>query len=147
MGSEGVAHVRCLVKLSRLTRNPTVYRIASTLHFLIFFFITLLTWGFSLTDREIILIAVLNDLATLVISVDNTQISRRPDKWRVGQLLTLSFILAIFLTGFSFATFFIARDAFKVTWAELQTILYLQISSCPHFVIFSTRLPGYFWEK
>lgn len=112
-----------------------------------FSFITLLVWGFSLTDREIILIAVLNDLATLVISVDNTQISRRPDKWRVGQLLTLSLILALLLAGFSFATFFIARDGFKVTWQELQTILYLQISSCPHFVIFSSRVPGYFWEN
>ncbi|KAJ3059918.1 hypothetical protein HDU98_004061, partial [Podochytrium sp. JEL0797] len=29
----------------------------------------------------------------------------------------------------------------------LQTIMYLQISSCPHFVIFSTRLPGYFYEN
>jgi H+-transporting ATPase len=28
----------------------------------------------------------------------------------------------------------------------IQTIMYLQISSCPHFVIFSTRLPGWFWE-
>ncbi|KAJ3101483.1 hypothetical protein HK100_004539, partial [Physocladia obscura] len=27
------------------------------------------------------------------------------------------------------------------------TIMYLQISSCPHFVIFSTRLPGYFYEN
>ncbi|KAI8611537.1 hypothetical protein BC830DRAFT_1084003 [Chytriomyces sp. MP71] len=25
--------------------------------------------------------------------------------------------------------------------------MYLQISSCPHFVIFSTRLPGYFYEN
>jgi H+-transporting ATPase len=25
--------------------------------------------------------------------------------------------------------------------------MYLQISSCPHFVIFSTRLPGWFWEN
>ncbi|KAI8617600.1 hypothetical protein BC830DRAFT_1166862 [Chytriomyces sp. MP71] len=30
---------------------------------------------------------------------------------------------------------------------KLQTIMYLQISSCPHFVIFSTRLPGYFYEN
>ncbi|KAI9011798.1 hypothetical protein DFJ74DRAFT_645691 [Hyaloraphidium curvatum] len=128
-------------------RSYAIYRIASTLHFLIFFFITLLAFNFSLTDREIILIAVLNDAATMVISVDNTQISRKPDKWRIGQLLTLSLVLALCITGLSFATYFTALYAFHVNPEELQTIMYLQISATPHFVIFSTRVPGYFWEN
>jgi H+-transporting ATPase len=124
-----------------------VYRIASTIHFLAFFFITLIVFDFSLPDRLIILIAVLNDAATLVISVDNAKISRTPDKWRLGQLMVLSFVLGLLLMGISFAHYFVARDVFQVSPAELQTIMYLQISSCPHFVIFSTRVPGWFWES
>ncbi|KAJ3222546.1 hypothetical protein HDU81_009814, partial [Chytriomyces hyalinus] len=86
-------------------------------------------------------------------------ISQRPDKWRLGQLLTLSGILGILLMIISFIHFFIAKDAFGLTTlpekdnegvenaGKLQTIMYLQISSCPHFVIFSTRLPGHFYEN
>ncbi|KAJ3020750.1 UNVERIFIED_CONTAM: hypothetical protein HDU68_009987 [Siphonaria sp. JEL0065] len=128
-------------------RSYAVYRITSTIHFLIFFFISLLVFDFSLPDRLIILIAVLNDAATLVISIDNAKISQLPDKWRLGQLLTLSFILGILLMIISFAHYFVAKYAFNVTPGQLQTIMYLQISSCPHFVIFSTRLPSWFWEN
>jgi len=124
-----------------------VYRIASTIHFLIFFFITLLAFDFSLPDRLIILIAVLNDAATLVISIDNARISKRPDKWRLGQLLTLSFILGLCLCAISFGHYFVARDIFGETGQRLQTIMYLQISSCPHFVIFSTRLSTWWWKS
>ncbi len=124
-----------------------MYRIASTIHFLIFFFITLIVFDFSLPDRLILLIAVLNDAATLVISVDHAKISTKPDKWRLGRLLTLSFALGFLLMGTSFAVYFIARDVFHVTQPELQTIMYLQISSCPHFVIFSTRTESWFWKS
>ncbi|KAI8822455.1 uncharacterized protein EV422DRAFT_494864 [Fimicolochytrium jonesii] len=126
-------------------RSYALYRIASTIHFLIFFFITLLVFDFSLPDRLIILIAVLNDAATLVISVDNVRISPRHDKWRLGQLITLSFLIGLILVAISFAHFFIARDVFGETGKRLQTIMYLNISSCPHFVIFSTRVPSWFW--
>jgi len=95
----------------------------------------------------LILICVLNDAATLVISVDNTQISTKPDKWRLGQLMLLSVLLAMCLAALSFAHFFVARDVFNVTPDELHTIMYLHISSAPHFVIFSTRVPGYCWQN
>ncbi|KAI8872980.1 H(+)-ATPase [Ramicandelaber brevisporus] len=140
-------------------RSYALYRITSTIHFLIFFFIVTMVYKWQMRAILLIFIAVLNDAATLVISVDNAQISRRPDKWRIGQLITLSFLLAIFLTAMSFAHFFIARDVFGFPmnigieegkegydW-RLETVMYLHISSCPHFVIFSTRLPGFFWEN
>ncbi|KAJ1330359.1 plasma-membrane proton-efflux P-type ATPase [Batrachochytrium salamandrivorans] len=128
-------------------RSYSIYRITSTIHFLLFFFITLLVFDFSLPDRLIILIAVLNDAATLVISVDSAKISQKPDKWRLGQLLSLSFILGVLLMGISFAVFFFARSFPDLSPGQIQTIMYLQISSCPHFVIFSTRLPSWFWEN
>lgn len=124
-----------------------VYRIASTIHFLLFFFIALLAFSdFEMSDKLVIMIAVLNDAATLVISIDSAKISKKPDKWRLGQLLTLSTALGLFLTGFSFITYFIAKGC-GMTPKEIGTIMYLQISSCPHFVIFSTRVNGRFWES
>jgi len=144
-------------------RSYALYRIASTVHFLIFFFISITAFNFNLPTRLIILIAVLNDAATLVISVDNARISNRPDKWRLGQLMVLSSLLGFLLMIVSFAHFFIAWKVFNipkdilvtnddgttqwVTNGVLQTIMYLQISSCPHFVIFSTRVPTWFWTS
>ena len=131
-------------------RSYSVYRITSTIHFLIFFFITLLVWDFALPDRLIIMIAVLNDAATLVISVDNTKISRYPDKWRLGQLLTLSTVLGLCLVLMSFIVYFVGLDQLNkgnITADQLGTIMYLQVSSCPHFVIFTTRVPQWFWEN
>ncbi|KAJ3342797.1 hypothetical protein HDU93_000927 [Gonapodya sp. JEL0774] len=169
--SSGLSTIVDGIKASRAIfqrmRSYAVYRIASTIHFLLFFFVTLLAFDFSLPPRLIILIAVMNDAATLVIAIDNTKISQKPDKWRsahylgvltfralsnhlmipVGQLLTLSFVLALGLVVISFAHYFIARDVFNVDEDHLHTIMYLQISSCPHFVIFSTRLPSWFWEN
>ncbi|CAG8525422.1 10969_t:CDS:10 [Cetraspora pellucida] len=114
-------------------RSYSLYRITSTVHFLLFFFCIILAMDWSLPAVLLILIALLNDAATLAISVDNAQISGSPDKWRIGQLITLSLIMGMLLTMFSFAHYFIFLHVIKVTPA-------------PHFVIFSTRLSGHFWE-
>ncbi|EIE81463.1 plasma-membrane proton-efflux P-type ATPase [Rhizopus delemar RA 99-880] len=128
-------------------RSYALYRITSTIHFLMFMFIITLVEDWTMPAVLLIMICVLNDAATLVISVDNTEISEKPDKWRIGQLLTLSFVLASLLALLSFAHFYIARDIFHVTDNELHSIMYLHISSAPHFVIFSTRVPGYWWKN
>ena len=126
-------------------RSYALYRIASTIHFLLFFFVSIIAYDFELPTRLVLMICVLNDAATLVIAVDNAKISKRPDKWRLGQLIFLSFVLGLLLMGISFAHYFIAKP--YVTHAQLETIMYLQISSCPHFVIFSTRLGTWWWKN
>ncbi|KAG0213148.1 hypothetical protein BGX31_001335 [Mortierella sp. GBA43] len=128
-------------------RSYALYRITSTVHFLIFFFCITLAEGWHMKPILLILICILNDAATLVISVDNAKISAHPDKWRIGQLIFLSVVLGVLLTGLSFGHFYVARDVFNVTGKQLEAIMYLHISSAPHFVIFSTRLSGFFWEN
>ncbi|KAJ1672780.1 hypothetical protein EV182_006516 [Spiromyces aspiralis] len=71
----------------------------------------------------------------------------------------MSIILGGCLTALTFAVFFIARDVFGVPSdaglpsesdekvGKMETIIYLNISSAPHFTIFSTRLSGFFWEN
>ncbi|KAF9976433.1 hypothetical protein BGZ65_007840 [Modicella reniformis] len=139
-------------------RSYALYRITSTVHFLIFFFIVVMVYDWALPARLLILICILNDLATLVIAVDNAQLSPHPDKWRIGQLITMSMVLGLCLTALSFAHFFtfwkhFGYEPLQVTTTtnyedrKLESIMYLHISSAPHFVIFSTRLTGYFWEN
>ncbi|CAO3589036.1 unnamed protein product [Absidia cylindrospora] len=128
-------------------RSYALYRITSTIHFLMFMFIITLVEDWNMPAVLLIMICVLNDAATLVISVDNVEISERPDKWRIGQLLTLSTVLAVLLAALSFGHFYVARDVFGVTDNELHSIMYLHISSAPHFVIFSTRVPGFWYQN
>ncbi|KAG0240433.1 H(+)-ATPase [Mortierella sp. GBAus27b] len=137
-------------------RSYALYRITSTVHFLMFFFVVVMAYDWSLPAHLLILICILNDLATLVIAVDNAQISQHPDKWRIGQLITMSIVLGLCLTALSFAHFFTfwkhfgyapVPDTAPYDDRKLESIMYLHISSAPHFVIFSTRLTGYFWEN
>ncbi|OMJ11300.1 putative cation-transporting ATPase [Smittium culicis] len=140
-------------------RSYALYRITSTIHFLLFFFTITLIMRWQMDAILLILIAVLNDAATIVIAFDNAQISQKPDKWRIGQLITLSIILGFFLCVLTYAVFFVAAEVFNVSDAspidlgfdnvshEMQSIIYLNISSAPHFTIFSTRLAGFFWEN
>ncbi|KAF9918885.1 hypothetical protein BX616_004622 [Lobosporangium transversale] len=138
-------------------RSYSLYRITSTVHFLIFFFVVILMHDWTLPARLLILICILNDAATLVIAVDNAQISPLPDKWRVGQLIFLSCFLGLLLTGLSFGHFYYfwqTHDYIPYPEAigegvdrRLESVMYLHISSAPHFLIFSTRLTGYFWQS
>ncbi|KAF9925114.1 hypothetical protein FBU30_005073 [Linnemannia zychae] len=147
-------------------RSYALYRITSTVHFLMFFFVVVMAHDWSLPPTLLILICILNDLATLVIAVDNAQISQHPDKWRIGQLIFMSIVLGALLCALSFAHFYFFWHHYGykplnsphgkgVTkemevpedQRKLESIMYLHISSAPHFVIFSTRLTGYFWEN
>jgi magnesium-transporting ATPase (P-type) len=137
-------------------RSYALYRITSTIHFLLFFFIITIVEDWNMPAVLLIMICVLvseiflirslryynilnsfvvwswstkNDAATLVIAVDNTQISQIPDKWRLGQLMVLSTVLAVFLAALSFGHFYVARDVFHVAPFVLHSIMYLHISS------------------
>jgi len=128
-------------------RSYALYRITSTVHFLIFFFFITLIEDWQLPASFLILITLLNDAATLVIAVDNAQISAKPDKWRLGQLIFLSVFLGSVLSCFSFAHFYVARNVLHLSPQVIESVMYLHISSAPHFIIFSTRLSGYFFEN
>ncbi|KAI7907107.1 plasma-membrane proton-efflux P-type ATPase [Cokeromyces recurvatus] len=139
------------IKVSRVIfqrlQSYALYRITSTIHFLLFFFVITMVENWKMPPVFLILISLLNDAATLIMAVDNVAISHTPDMWRLRLLLVLSCVLAIVLSGFSFAHFYIFRNILHVTPGELSTIMYLHISSAPHFVIFSTRTNTFWWKS
>ncbi|KAI8050000.1 plasma-membrane proton-efflux P-type ATPase [Thamnidium elegans] len=139
------------IKVSRVIfqrlQSYALYRITSTIHFLLFFFVITLAESWKMPPVFLILISLLNDAATLIMAVDNVQVSRTPNMWRLQLLIVLSFVLAIALSAFSFGHFYIFRDVLGFTPPEISTIMYLHISSAPHFVIFSTRTTGFWWKS
>ncbi|KAI8974318.1 plasma-membrane proton-efflux P-type ATPase [Pilobolus umbonatus] len=139
------------IKISRVIfqrlQSYALYRVTSTIHFLIFFFVITLAEDWKMPSVFLILISLLNDAATLIMAVDNVQVSPTPNMWRVTLLIVLSCVLASVLACFSFAHFYIFRDVILVKPSELTTIMYLHISSAPHFVIFSTRSNTFWWKS
>ncbi|ORE03094.1 plasma-membrane proton-efflux P-type ATPase [Rhizopus microsporus var. microsporus] len=128
-------------------QSYALYRISSTIHFLIFFFVITLAEDWQMPPIFLILISVLNDAATMIMTIDNVTISKHPNTWRLRLLVFLSTILAVFLSFFSFAHFYIFRDVIKVTPGQLSTVMYLHISAAPHFIIFSTRTESFCWRS
>ncbi|KAI8640715.1 plasma-membrane proton-efflux P-type ATPase [Parasitella parasitica] len=139
------------IKVSRIIfqrlQSYALYRITSTIHFLIFFFVITLAEDWKMPPVFLILISLLNDAATLIMAVDSVSISHSPNMWRLRLLLVLSCVLAVALAGCSFAHFYIFRDVLHVSPGELSSIMYLHISSAPHFVIFSTRTNSFWWTS
>ncbi|ORE11319.1 plasma-membrane proton-efflux P-type ATPase [Rhizopus microsporus var. microsporus] len=139
------------IKTSRVIfqrlQSYALYRITSTIHFLLFFFVITLAEDWKMPPVFLILISLLNDAATLIMAVDNVSISHSPNMWRLRLLIVLSCVLAVALSLFSFAHFYIFRDVLHVAPEELSTIMYLHISSAPHFVIFSTRTNTFWWKS
>lgn len=129
-------------------RSYALYRIAASVHILVFLFISILAMDFSMDSLLIIILAVLNDAATLGIAYDHTTISPLPDKWRIGQLFTMSGAISAYLVVTSYAFFFVARGPLGLGMVDgrLSTAMWLQISTVEHFLILSTRLPGWMWE-
>ncbi|KAG1055629.1 hypothetical protein G6F43_002428 [Rhizopus delemar] len=149
--SPGLSAIVDGIKTSRAIfqrlQSYALYRISSTIHFLIFFFVITLAEDWQMPPIFLILISVLNDAATMIMTVDNVTISKYPNTWRLKLLVVLSTVLAVFLSLFSFAHFYIFRDVIKVTSGQLSTVMYLHISAAPHFIIFSTRTDTFCWRS
>ncbi|KAI9314072.1 plasma-membrane proton-efflux P-type ATPase [Dichotomocladium elegans] len=149
--SSGLSPIIEGIKMSRIIfqrlRSYALYRITATIHILIFFFVITIAEDWQMPPIFLILISVLNDAATLIMAVDNVSISPVPEKWQLQLLVFLSSMLAIILSLFSFAHFFILRDILKITSGQLASAMYLHISSAPHFVIFSTRVESFCWRN
>ncbi|KAI8057500.1 plasma-membrane proton-efflux P-type ATPase [Thamnidium elegans] len=149
--SPGLSAIIDGIKTSRAIfqrlQSYALYRISSTIHFLIFFFVITLVEDWQMPPIFLILISVLNDAATMIMTIDNVTISKNPNVWRLRLLVVLSTVLAVFLSLFSFAHFYIFKNIIQVTEGQLYSVMYLHISAAPHFIIFSTRTEGFWWNS
>ncbi|KAG2229222.1 hypothetical protein INT48_002467 [Thamnidium elegans] len=130
--SPGLSAIIDGIKTSRAIfqrlQSYALYRISSTIHFLIFFFVITLVEDWQMPPIFLILISVLNDAATMIMTIDNVTISKNPNVWRLRLLVVLSTVLAVFLSLFSFAHFYIFKNIIQVTegfwWNSLPSLAF-----------------------
>ncbi len=138
-------------KIFKRMYSYVVYRITETIRVLFFVTLAMIAYNFyPVTAIQIILLALLNDLPILTIAYDNVRISRRPEKWNIPLVLTLSTILGSVGVIESFLLLWIAINKFHMNpatmLAAIQTLIFLKLAVAGHLTIFVTRTEGSFYS-
>mgnify|MGYP005797269979 CR=1 FL=1 len=110
-----------------------------------------------LTAIMIVIMSLLDDLLIMTITYDNTYVSRKPIRWQMKKILTTSSILGIFaviqstillVVGYLSAKNSGSISIFQVgDFAQLQTIMFLQLVAGGHLLLFVTRQTRWFFQR
>ena len=126
----------------------TIYRVAMTLSIMVFVVATMLIWNlYPLTTIMIILLALLDDIPIMTIAWDNAELPRRPVRWDMTRLLTISSVLGALALAQSFGLYLISHRLLHETEAAGQTMMFLRFIVGGHLLLFSTRTRRPFWAK
>jgi H+-transporting ATPase len=149
--ASGLSVINEAVKQARITfermKSYATFRIAETIRIILFMTLSIVVFNFyPITALMIILLALLNDLPILAIAYDNTRVSRRPVRWKMQELLTVSSVLGGTGVIASFLLFFLLKEA-GFSEAMIQSMLFLKLIIAGHSTLYITRTEGWFWQR
>jgi H+-transporting ATPase len=125
----------------------TIYRIAMTIDIMFFVVLAMILFDyFPLTPIMIILLALLDDIPIMAIAYDNTWLSRKPVRWEMQRVLSVSSILGFLAILESFGLLLIGKEVFHLNTPQLQTLIFLQLVAGGHLMLFLTRTKKVFWR-
>jgi H+-transporting ATPase len=147
----GLGVINEAVKQARITfermKSYSIFRIAETIRIILFMTLSIVVFSFyPITALMIILLALLNDLPILAIAYDNTREDRRPVRWNMPEMLTVSSVLGISGVIASFLLFFLLKEA-GFSEAVIRTMLFLKLIVAGHSTLYITRTGGWFWQR
>jgi H+-transporting ATPase len=118
--------------------------------FQIVFFVsiaTLLIGKPIITPVAMILMLFLYDFVTMSIATDNVVPSNKPEKWNIKKLLSMSLIFGVLKISELFAAMYLAQKYFKVSFSELQTIMFYLLLVSGLFNILNFREERFFFSS
>lgn len=125
-----------------------IYRITETIRIMLFMVASILVFNFyPVTAVMIILLALLNDIPILAIAYDNTLIDKKPVRWNMHRVLTISTILGCIGVVSTFLLLFIVKNVFHLSIPEIQSFIFLKLSVAGHQTLFLTRTRGPFFSE
>ena len=134
-------------KIFQRMNNYALYRIAETIRVLIFMTLSIVVFNFyPVTAIMIVLLALLNDLPIMTISLDNVEYSNKPERWDMRRVLNMATILGIVGVIASFGVFFIGNKYLHLNRDMLQSLIYLKLSVAGHLTLFVARTKKHFWS-
>jgi len=149
--SPGLGVINKAIKQARITfermKSYSIYRIAETIRIILFMTLSIVVFNFyPITALMIIILALLNDIPILAIAYDNTRVYKRPVRWNMAEMLTVSTILGVAGVIASFTLYFILKK-YGLSNDVIQSLIFTKLIVAGHGTIYNTRINTWFWKK
>jgi len=147
----GLSVINDAIKLSRTIfermKSYATFRVAETLRIIFFMTLSIVVFHFyPITALMIIILALLNDIPIMTIAYDNTKVDKKPVRWDMREMLTISTMLGVAGVISSFLLFFIFMQL-KLSTALIQSLFFAKLVIAGHGTIYNTRIDDWFWKK
>ncbi len=128
--------------------NYAIYRITETIRVMFFVVLAMIVFNFyPVTTVMIILLALLNDLPIMTIAFDNTHLAKKPVRWDMRRVLTISTVIGMLGVVETFGLLLIAKLLLHMEGAQLQSFIYLKLAVAGHLTLLVVRTKGPFLSK
>ena len=128
-----------------------VFRIAETIRVLLFMTLSIMVFNFyPVTAVMIVLLAILNDFPIMTIAYDNydnAPVAKKPVRWDMHRVLTISTVLGVLGVISSFVLFWIVEPYLRLPLPTVQTLIFLKLLVAGHLTIYLTRNVGLIWAR
>lgn len=131
-----------------------IYRIALSLHLMLFFGFWIFTMNEVLDLRLVVFLAIFADIATLAIAYDKAPYSQSPVKWNLPKLWGIAVVMGAILAAGSWVAFGTMllrgeQGGMVQNFGSRDAVLFLEIALTQNWLIFITRRTqgGPFWKQ
>jgi H+-transporting ATPase len=127
-------------KIFERMNSYAMYRIIETIRIMFFVVLAMIFYNFyPITALMIILLAFFNDVPIMAIAYDNTFLSKKPVKWDMTKVMSISTVLGLIGVVETFGILIIAKDYLNLTTPQIQTFIFLKLAVAGHLTLFVTR--------
>ena len=134
----------------------TIYRVALTMDIMFLVVLSSVFLNFvPLTAVMIVIMSLRDDVPIMTIAYDNTPVSEKPIRWQMPSLLGVSLVLGLFsivelfgllLIGIRVLSHPYLQEYFRLANEDqLQTVMFLQLVTGGHLLLFITRSERWFF--
>lgn len=143
-----VAAVETSRRIHQRMLTYTLNKIIKTLEIAIFMSVgVMLTGVFVITPLLIVLLLFTNDFVTMSIATDRVEFSRKPERWRIADLMATAAPLAALILVLSFSVFFVGRDGLHLPLVQLQTLIFVMLVFTGLGNVYLVRERRHFWRS
>ena len=127
-------------KIFERMNSYAMYRIIETIRIMFFVVLAMIFYNFyPITALMIILLAFFNDVPIMAIAYDNTYLNKKPVKWDMKKVMSISTVLGLIGVIETFGILIIAKDYMHLTTPQIQTFIFLKLAVAGHLTLFVTR--------
>ena len=137
----------------------TLYRNAMTIDVMLFVALATMIFHFKpLSVVMIVLLCLLDDIPVMAIAYDNTEVPRKPCRFKIRRIIGMSCVLGVLSVIETFGLLVVALDTdfqglianvtgTMIKTEHVQSLMFLQLMAGGHLLLFVTRTNGRLWQK